>query len=279
MPAQRQRMHAIAQSVARCWQAATSGTTMAAPLTPVPAMNPRRRLLALGLAAASLPAFASTSEVRGSGRTTSERRSVSGFERLTIAGPFEVELRQGSIEGVELTGDDDLLPLVDTVVEGRDGSRSLRIAPRRDVELRPSQPIRIRIDLVRLGSISLAGGPRLQSSGLRTSRLSLAIGGSGDVALAALEAERLAVDIGGSGRITVDGRCPEAALSIAGSGRVTLVNLAAEDVSVSIAGSGTAEVRAERRLKVSIAGSGQVRHSGAAVPEVSIVGNGDVQRL
>ena len=242
-------------------------------------MNARRHLLVLSLAAVALPAFAASLVVRGSGRTASERRSVADFDRLAIAGAFEIELRQGSVEGVELTGDDDLLPLIETVVEIKDGSRTLKVSPQRELDLQPSRPIRIRIDLIRLSSIALAGSSRLKASGLRTPRLTLSIGGSGDIALAALEAERLAVNVGGSGRITVDGRSPEAALSIAGSGRVTLADLIADEVSVNIAGSGAADVRAERRLKVSIVGSGQVRHSGAAVPTISIVGGGDVRRL
>jgi len=242
-------------------------------------MNARRRLLAASLATLCLPVFAAPREVRGSGRVTSERRSVTDFDRLLVTGDFEIELRQGGVEGVELTGDDDLLPLIETLVEMRDGSRSLRISPRRDTDLRPSQPIRIRVDLIRLGSIGLSGGSRLKASGLRTARLSLSLGGSGDIALSGLEAERVAVNIGGSGRVTVEGRSPEAALTIGGSGRAMLADLAADDVSVTIAGSGAADVRAERRLKVTIAGSGRLRHSGAAAPTVSIVGSGDVRRL
>jgi hypothetical protein len=247
-------------------------------------MNARRRLLAASLlaagsAAVSLPAIAASREVRGSGRLTSERRSVADFDRLWVEGDFEIELRQGSVEGVELTGDDDLLPLVETVVEARDGSRALKISPRRGTDLRPSQPIRIRIDLIRLSGIGLAGSSRVTASGLRSARLSLSLGGSGDIALAALEAERLAVSIGGSGRVAVDGHSPEAAITIGGSGRAQLADLAADDVSVTIGGSGAADVRAERRLKVMIAGSGRVRYSGAAVPAISIVGSGDVRRL
>lgn len=242
-------------------------------------MNERRLLLAAGLVALSLPALATSREVRGSGRVTSERRTLADFDRLSVAGAFEIELRQGSVEGVELTGDDDLLPLVETVVEGREGGRSLRISPRRGHDLQPSQPIRIRVDLIHLNDIALAGASRVKATGLRTGKLGLSLGGSGDIALAALEAERLAVNIGGSGRVTVAGRSPQASLTIGGSGRATLADLAADDVSVSIAGSGAADVRAERRLKVSIAGSGRVRHSGAAVPAVSLVGSGDVRRL
>ena len=241
-------------------------------------MNARRRLLAASLLALSLPAFAAR-EMRGSGRLVTERRTLAGFDRLAIFGDFEVELRQGTVEAVELTGDDDLLPLVETQIEAREGTRTLKIGPRRDHDLRSSQPIRIRVELVRLAGISVAGGSRLKGSGLRTGKLALAIGGSGDIALGALEAEGVAVSIGGSGRVTVDGRSPEAAVSIGGSGRASLSGLAADDVSVDIAGSGGAEVRAERRLAVSIAGSGRVRHSGAAMPTVSIVSSGDVRRL
>jgi hypothetical protein len=243
-------------------------------------MNARRRLLLASLALLSPPAvLAASRPVRGSGRIATETRAVTGFSGLAVAGEFEVELRQGSAEGVELVGDDNLLPLVETVVDGRDGRATLRISPRHDVDLVPSRPIRVRVDLIRLGAISLAGSARLKASALRTDRLALSLGGSGDIALAALEAERLAVNIGGSGKVTVDGRAAEVTLSVAGSGHARLGGVAADDVSVSVAGSGNADVRAERRLKVTIAGSGRVRHGGAAQPVVSIVGSGDVRRL
>jgi Putative auto-transporter adhesin, head GIN domain len=242
-------------------------------------MNSRRRLLAASLATLSLPAFAASHDVRGSGRIASERRNAAGFDRVSIAGAFEVELRQGSAEGVELTGDDNLLALVESRVEGRDGSRTLKIAPKPDVDLRPSQPIWIRIDLVKLAGVSLAGGSNLKASGLRVGKLSVSIGGSGDVSLPGLEAERLSISVGGSGKVVADGRAQSASLSIAGSGRGSLAGLAADEVSIDIAGSGSAEVQAQQKLKISIAGSGRVRHSGAAVPSVSIVGSGDVRRV
>jgi hypothetical protein len=242
-------------------------------------MNARRRLLAFGLAALSLPAITAAREVRGSGRIATEQRAVAGFDRLAIAGDFEVELHQGEREGVEIVADDNLLPLIETVVDGRDGPRTLRISPRRDVELAPSRRIRIRVDLVRLAKLAVAGSALVKGDGLRTERLDLALGGSGEIALAAVAAARVAVRLGGSGRVTVGGRSPEAVLDVAGSGHAVLAGLAADDVSVSLAGSGAADVRAERRLKVSIAGSGRVRHSGAAQPVVSIAGSGDVRRL
>jgi len=280
IPVQRQKSPAIAHFVASQWSARAPRRTMAATTTPSPVMNARRRLLAASLALLGMPALAASREVRGSGRIVTERRAVTGFDRLAIAGDFEVELHQGDREGVEIVADDDLLPLIETVVGGRDDPRTtLRISPRRDVELVPTQPIRIRVDLVRLGKISLAGSAHVKANGLRSDRLELSLGGSGDIALAAVAAERVAVHLGGSGRVAVSGRTAEAVLNIAGSGHAGLAGLAADDVSVSLAGSGAADVHAERNLKVSIAGSGRVRHGGAAQPVVSIVGSGDVRRL
>lgn len=241
-------------------------------------MNDRRLVLVACLAALSAPAFALDRKVAGSRRLVTERRTVSGFDRVAIAGNFEVELRQGGSEGVELTGDDNLLALVETQVEGNSGSRTLQIAPKPDVDLEPSQPIRVRIDLERLVAVDVAGSTRVLSHGLHVAKLAVAIGGSGGVTLAALDAERLSLSLGGSGRAQADGRARSVSLSIGGSGRVALAGLAADELSVNIAGSGTAEVQANQRLSISIAGSGRVTHAGAAVPSVSIVGSGEVRR-
>ena len=239
-------------------------------------MYDRRLVLAACLAALSAPAFAER-KVAGSGRIATERRVIGGFDRIAIAGAFEVELRQGSSEGVELSGDDNLLALVETRVDGT-GSRTLKIGPKPDVDLAPSQPIRVRIDLVQLTAIDMGGSSTLAATGLHVGKLAVAMGGSGSMKLAALDAKRLALSLGGSGRAEADGRAKSASLNIGGSGKVACAALAVDEVSVNIAGSGSAAVQANQRLSISIAGSGQVRHTGAAVPTVSIVGSGDVRR-
>jgi hypothetical protein len=239
-------------------------------------MNHRRLLLAAGLAAASGSALAFSSQrtVRGSGNVVTQTRAASGFDRIALGGPFQVELRQGSAEAVALSGDDNVLALVETRVEGR----TLNIEPAKDVDLQPSRPVRIRVDLVRLAGIRVASSGEVTGNGLRAGDLALAIGGSGAMTLGRLEATHVDASVGGSGRIAADGHATSAKVSIGGSGRTSLAGLAADDVSVSIAGSGTAEVQAAKLLSISIAGSGHVVHSGAAVPTISIAGSGTVRR-
>jgi hypothetical protein len=242
-------------------------------------MTHRRLVLAACLASATAVAFAFERTAHGSGRIVSEKRAAGGFDRVAVAGEFDVELHQGQVEGVELAGDDDLLALVETrVVEGSGGARTLKIAPRPDVDLVPTQRIRVRVDLVRITSVHLAGSSRVSAAGLRVDKLAVSMGGSGGLTLTGLDAQSLSFSLGGSGRVNADGRTKAAILSVAGSGRVALSGLVADDVSIDIAGSGSAEVQANQRLRVSIAGSGHVKYTGTAVPQVHVAGSGSVSR-
>jgi hypothetical protein len=240
--------------------------------------HPQRRLVLVALAlAASGRALAAEPAARGSGRIATERRTVAGFDRVSISGSFQVEIHQGSVEALELSGDDNLLPLIETKIEGTPGAATLRIRPKDDLQLAPTQPLRLRIDVMHLSAIGLAGAGHVTAPGVHAARLGVSIGGTGSVELAGLEAGRLAIDIGGSGRVSADGHAGALAVNLGGSGECALSRLAVDEAQVSIGGSGKAEINAGKQLTVSIAGSGRVTHTGAAVPRVSIVGSGSVQ--
>jgi hypothetical protein len=238
-----------------------------------------RRLVLVALASlASAPAFADRS-VGGSGKIATEHREAKGIDRVSVGGDFEVEIRQGTAEGIELTADDNLLPLIETRIEGAAGSRTLQIRTRNDVEWTSTQPVRIRVDLVNVSAIDLGGSGHVASTGLHAKALAVAVGGSGGVVLNGLDAERLQASIGGSGRVRADGHAQTVAVKIGGSGDCELAKLAADDVSVTIGGSGSADVNGGKSIKVVIAGSGRVRYTGAATPAVTIAGSGTVKRL
>jgi len=241
--------------------------------------NASRRFALVALASlASAPAFASQT-VRGSGKTVTEHREATGIDRVAVGGDFEVEIRQGTKEGVDLTGDDNLLPLIETRIEGAAGSRTLQIRTRDDVDLTSTQPIRIGIDLVNVSAINLGGSGKIGANGLHAKGLAVAVGGSGSVTLHGLDAESLQVSIGGSGRMGGDGRAKAVAIKIGGSGECELAKMVADDVSVTIGGSGSADVNANQTLKGVIAGSGRVRYTGAATPSITIAGSGSVKRV
>lgn len=248
-----------------------------------------RRTLFTGAAAAALSfsaaaigwsfTWGSGEQVKGDGKVVREARSVSGFDGISLSGNFELKVRQSGTGRVELEGDGNLLPYVETkVVDGRKG-KTLEISVKRGYQVYAKQPLRVEVDLASLRAVGIAGSGKAELDSIKSELLDLSVAGSGTVVAPRVEAGRLNLNIAGSGDIVAGGKAGEASVSIAGSGDVRAAELAADEVKVSISGSGDAAVQAVRRLKVSIAGSGDVRYSGNPEMSTSIAGSGSVKRL
>lgn len=231
------------------------------------------------LAAASCVGCARAATITGSGRAATETRSVSGFQAISMRGDIDVIVRQGSSEGVQVRADDNLLPLVQTVVEGSGDARTLRIRYKPGESLRAKTPVVVTVDVVKLSALASSGSGDVSIGALKTPALALSLAGSSDARLQQLETEQLSIHIAGSGDVRAGGRAAKLDISIAGSGDVQAHELAAGDVSVAIAGSGDARVTAQKTLGVAIAGSGGVEYGGAAtLAQSSIVGSGTVRK-
>ena len=216
----------------------------------------------------------------GSGRAASESRPVGEFDAIAVSGSMDLVVRQtGAKESVEVTADDNLLPLLETVVESGSSGRTLMIRFKRGENIRSKAPIKVSVNAVRLAALASSGSGHLLVEALKTPALKLSISGSSDARLNELQADALDVRIAGSGDVSATGNARQLKVSIAGSGDVNLNALAADDVTVSIAGSGDAVVQANKSLGVSIAGSGDVQYSGTATAvRSSVAGSGHVSK-
>jgi hypothetical protein len=249
--------------------------------------DPRRSFVAwllVGLAsfvllAAGAPASAA-GITTGSGKAATETRAIAAdFEAISATGAIDVVVRQGARQSVEVHADDNLLPLIETVVESSSRGPTLVLRFKRSELVRPKSDVRITVDVVRLTGLSLAGSGDVTVHPLKTPSLRLAMSGSGNAKLQQLDAGSFEVRISGSGDVLASGSARQVKLGIAGSGSVGLKSLIADDVSVSIAGSGDAKVFANKALKVSIAGSGDVEYGGAAETiTTSVAGSGQITR-
>jgi hypothetical protein len=190
--------------------------------------------------------------VRGSGVQAEEHRTVAEFHAVDFEACGSVRVRVGEGPTVHLSGDDNLLALVETEVEG--GVLTVSLA----------EPCSFRRGLeVVLGTPALA-------------RFTLE--GVGDVRIAGLAAERLELAIEGAGTLQAQGSARGLAGTIEGSGALLLAELEAEEAELSIEGSGSMDVRVARSLHYSIAGSGQIRYSGAPELAGRIDGSGTVEK-
>jgi hypothetical protein len=190
--------------------------------------------------------------VQGSGNAKSEVRNVPAFSAVDIAGPIDAEISVGAESHVEITGDDNILPLITSDIRGD----SLSIGARKNV--RPSVRLVAKITAPRLTGVALTG--------------------SGDIAVRGVQADHLAVHLTGSGTIRADGTAHEVEVDLTGSGNVALDHLTAERASVSVSGSGDVAVAASKALDVGITGSGDVTYHGDPEVKQRITGSGHVAK-
>ncbi|QOL49367.1 head GIN domain-containing protein [Massilia litorea] len=244
----------------------------------------RRTLLAACIAAGvaasaqvvAAPGFWGGEQVQGSGRIVKQVRQVGNFSGLSLGLPGHLELRIGNTEGVTIEADDNLLPLVETVVEN--GTLKIR-STRRNLNLE-SKSIRIVVQARSIERLSLGGSGSIDADALRGRKLDIDLGGSGSINLKGVESETLAVSLGGSGDLKAGaGTTGKLTVSIGGSGDVDLGRVQARSASVTIAGSGEATVWPRNELSATIAGSGDVNYYGDPQISKTSVGSGGVRRL
>ena len=238
-----------------------------------------RRLLVPMLAClASLPLVAQASPLAGSGRTATETRSLAEFQAVALSGSMDLVVRQGATQSVQVEADDNLLPLLETVVESTRHGATLRVRWKKGQSVYTRSKVNITVVVPKLSALSASGSGDMKLEAFNTPALKVSLSGSGDAKLQGLTTGELGISISGSGEVGANGSATRLKVSIAGSGDVRLADLKSDDVTVSIAGSGGAAVNANQTLEVSIAGSGDVSYTGNAVVKSKVAGSGSVNK-
>jgi len=278
-------------------------------------MNKRIYLLTTLLLVALLIAGCGFQVVVGSGKVTSETRSVGSFSAITLAGIGDVYVTQGEQVSVKIEAEDNLIPYFETVVQGN----TLKIGVKPEyigVNLRPTRPVKFYVttpdltaftlagsgnifagdvqatgfDINLLGSgnistdslsatnvsVKLAGSGDITVSSLAATEVTTTIAGSGNVRLAAVTADKVSSTTTGSGDISMDGKVTEQQVEIIGSGDYLGAGLKSQSATVRVTGSGNSHLSASDALDVTILGSGDVVYSGNPRLNASVSGSGRV---
>jgi len=179
--------------------------------------------------------------VKGSGAAKSEARQVAEFDQIEFVGAGSIQIAIGERRPLDITADDNLLPLLKTETIER------RLIVRPVESISPKTPIVIK-----------ATAPNIEK---------VSCDGAGKITVVGVKNESLRVEINGAGYVFVDGETEALDASIAGAGIVSASGLRAGKVAVTVEGAGSADVHAIERLDVTLAGMGAVRYSGD--PEIT----------
>lgn len=191
--------------------------------------------------------------IRGSGVAATESRELKPFSKIRLEGGYVALVEVSDKSNLQITADDNLLPIIETIVEGD------------TLVVRSSQ------------SMSTKTQVRLNIATPSLSRLQ--IDGSGDVTIDKVAVPSLTVSINGSGKVVASGSAEKVTIAIAGAGSVDTLKVAANEVDVNISGSGKVRVDAARTLDASISGSGDIRFTGDPKITQKVDGSGTILKM
>ncbi len=247
--------------------------------------------LIVGLAL-SVSGCGTAAPIQGNGESQTEERPVADFTRVESSVSVPVVVSEGDTFWVSVTGDSNLVPLVETRLRGE----TLVIESR--VELAPRVPTQVEVTLPRLTSVRHLGSGALTVLGAsRGADLTMSQRGSGRLSFSG-KVDGLAVESDGSGDMVLVGRASTLGAALTGSGLLDASGLeVANGGTLSLVGSGQllANVHGDTTLRAegsgsidatlncgsasfALTGSGNIRWTGdAQVAETRVEGSGQIE--
>lgn len=212
--------------------------------------------------------------VRGSGVKVEKVRALTAFTKLRIDGPVDVTLTQAALDQAAVVADDNIEPLIETVIEGD----TLVLRLKRDAGFSTRSAPTVRVSARALQAIAVNGSGDLRVDSFKADSLGLSVIGSGDVRFGLLELKDLSVSISGSGDVQLAGRAEQQGWNLSGSGDVDARALAGRAAKVSISGSGDVALGVTEQLDAQLSGSGDLSYGGRPQLRQSVSGSGEIHR-
>ncbi|SMO64486.1 head GIN domain-containing protein [Solitalea koreensis] len=228
----------------------------------------------IGLAIISIALF---SFIPTAKQDAGNKRSVSGFNGISLGGPFKVFVKVGHTESLRIEADDDALKEISTEVK----NSTLHIKQKENLKFwGQNKKANIYVTVKKLDNISVSGSGSLKvEDPIKTDKMELLVSGSGTISLP-ITAKEVGSAISGSGTIHVSGSAANSNIKISGSGTFKGLDLKTNKTTVTLSGSGGADVYADEELSATISGSGNVNYKGnAKTTNTTTSGSGKIKKI
>jgi hypothetical protein len=213
-----------------------------------------------------------------------QERDVRGFDQVSIRDYGELIITQGPKESLTIETNQDFTDSIETQV--RNGKLIIRIG-RTWIEklghaIRTSltrQPLRYHLTVDKLVGLEVNGAIRVNSTDLKTDRLSLRLRGATEIEFFDLTTDLLKVDLPGAGMVTMTGKATKQMVALGGTGVFEAAKLESKKASINLAGACKATLWVTDDLEVTIRGIGSVDYYGTPTLKKQVSGLGSVTGL
>ena len=188
----------------------------------------------------------------GSGTAGSDTRSVGNFDEIEIHGALETEVTVGGSPSVVVTGDDNLVPLIETNVVGD------RLVVRPTESMSRKLPMTITISTAALTEIEVHGASQVDAKGI--------------------EADELTVELHGASTATLEGDADELDAEIHGASKLMAQKLDADEVQLQASGASSAELGEPDAISAALSGASTVRYAGSPNVTEKLSGSSSIRK-
>jgi hypothetical protein len=192
----------------------------------------------------------SASLARGSGVSVTDRREVAPFTGVELAGANTVAIHVGGPQSVAVTGDNNLVGRITTVV------RASRLIIDDSGSFTTSAAMQVVVSVPSLDGVEL--------------------GGAGTVTVDGVSGADFRAELTGDGTLGVSGTVRRLTAVLAGDGTVDLHDLVATDGTAQLRGTGTIRVHATSTLDAALTGTGTILYRGDPTVTMRNTGTGRV---
>lgn len=222
----------------------------------------------IAFAAAFLLSCASIGEtIRGSGNVQRETRVVGAFTGVSVSSGIRGEVKIGNPH-VELQADDNVLPIVETVVE--DGMLIVRF--KQHGSLQTETPVVVRVTAPAIDALDASGGSSIRAEVASSDDLSIDSSGGGEVHVKHVAVKTLHAHISGGGGLFLDGAADQVKLALSGGARCVGEDFRARALRIKASGGSTARLAVTDTVQ-GLASGGSVIHV-HGTPEVRVASSG-----
>lgn len=211
--------------------------------------------------------------VRGSGKVIKESRELKPFDRVSAAAGIDLDLTVGPQTAAVVEGDDNLVPLVETVVTG--GALEIRFVER---DVHSDHGIVVHLQVQALSEVSVSGGSKARGEVASPEELALSASGGGEVRLHKVGTRRLVARGSGGARLELEGKAESVEVSLSGGSTLGAARLATARVKIDGSGGCTAQVSASESVRGGLSGGCALDVQGRAKVKVATSGGSSVGR-
>jgi hypothetical protein len=214
-------------------------------------------LVVLFLAACSLFQLGAQNQeekIPGSGKAAIESRQVGDFSSVSVSGNGTLYIEQGSAPSLTITADDNLLPLLESRINGG----KLILGPKEGTLLEEKVPIEYRVTLQDLKGLEGNGNIAIQAPQVNT--------------------DNLVMRVEGNSTATLSGSATRQEVTLTGNSYYNGQDLAGQEGKFNVGGNSTAVVNVSGQLDAEVSGNSTLEYIGS--PEITrkVEGSGQVRQ-